>query len=510
MMDHRSRHMWTEETRRTLALCALSVAAFSYAAHGFLFANEFFSHDSVSYFAYSDWGFPYYTSVGRPLIPACELLKGNVAAPWLIGLLFVLWMTAAAFVTVRLLEIRAAAGIVLAGGLLCTNLSLTATGATYVYCMDEYALSLTLAALSAYLFQRPGRRCLWGLVPLVSSLAIYQSYITVSASLCLLAVMQMLSRGAAVQDALRRGLRSLGLLASGAVLYYGTWTALCALLGVEKRRVEESALSGGLSGLFDSVAAANGRCVWFLRGAGGVLGPVLPWIHGALLIFLAVRLARLLTDRGLPAGGRILLAALVCLLPTALWSACILTGGPVHVLLTFAGELLYLLPLLSVGPEVRRPAGRWERAALCCLLCAVAWHHVVFANQAYMKKDLEKNTTLVLASQIVNRIESVEGYVPGKTGVAFAGVMTRDELLLRRRAPFADLEGVMGLGWNYAATYNLGRYLTDYLAYPLVWDTSRDYAALEEVERMPLFPAQGSVAMVEGTVVVKLSERETP
>ena len=499
------RDVWTEETKRALALSALSAAAFSFAAHGFLFANEFFSHDSVSYYVYSDWGLPFYTGVGRFLIPAYEQIKGNVAAPWLIGLLFILWTSLAAFLISRLLEIRSTAGLVLAAGLVCTNLSLTATGATYVYCMDEYALSLALAAAAALLFQERGWRCLWGLLPLAASLAVYQSYVTVAASLCLLAVLRMLARGAKPRAALGRGLRSLGLLALGAALYYGAWTGLCALLGVAQRRVEESALSGGLSAVLSSLGTANERYVWFLRGAGGALGPVLPWIHALLLIVLGWRLLRLLADRAVPGGSRALLAGLVCLLPTAFGSACVLAGGPAHILMTFAQELLYLLPLLALEPP--RPAGRWERRALCALLCVVLWHHVVFANQAYMKKDLEKNTTLVLASQIVNRIEGVEGYVPGETPIAFAGVVTQDRLLARQRAPFAHLEGVMGLGWDYAVTYNLGRYLMDYLNYPLLWDTSRDYAVLPEVEAMPLFPAQGSVAMVEGTVVIKLSER---
>ena len=75
----------------------------------------------------------------------------------------------------------------------------------------------------------------------------------------------------------------------------------------------------------------------------------------------------------------------------------------------------------------------------------------------------------------------------------------------RGREAFADLEGTVGLWQDYAATYNLGRYLTDYLNAPLVWDTEADAASWPEVEAMPAFPAAGSVALVDGTVVVKLS-----
>ena len=87
-----------------LALCA--TAAFSFAAHGFLFANEFFSHDSVSYFTYATGAPAFYTGIGRFLIPVYECVKGDVAAPWLIGLLFTGWMTLTALLTADLLRRR--------------------------------------------------------------------------------------------------------------------------------------------------------------------------------------------------------------------------------------------------------------------------------------------------------------------------------------------------------------------------------------------------------------------
>ena len=50
-----------------LVLCASVV--FSFAAHGFLFANECFSHDSISYFTYATGTPSFYIGIGRFLIP---------------------------------------------------------------------------------------------------------------------------------------------------------------------------------------------------------------------------------------------------------------------------------------------------------------------------------------------------------------------------------------------------------------------------------------------------------
>ena len=49
------REYWTPERKRMawMVLCATAVCSF--AAHGFLFSNEFFSHDSISYFTYGEY-----------------------------------------------------------------------------------------------------------------------------------------------------------------------------------------------------------------------------------------------------------------------------------------------------------------------------------------------------------------------------------------------------------------------------------------------------------------------
>ena len=176
---------WTPERKRTALMILCATAVFSFAAHGFLFANEFFSHDSISYFTYATGSFSFYTSIGRFVIPVYELLKGDVAAPWLIGLLFIFWVSLTVWVVIHLLKIRTTGGILLTCGLMCTNLALTLTGATYVYCMDEYAFALFAAVAAVWLFQKGRWWTLPGLAALILSLAVYQAYFTVAASLCL-------------------------------------------------------------------------------------------------------------------------------------------------------------------------------------------------------------------------------------------------------------------------------------------------------------------------------------
>ena len=491
--------------RRRAAVAATVLATF--VAHGFLFSNEFFSHDSVSYFAYSEWGFDFYTGIGRFLIPVYEYCKGGVAAPWLIGILFALWMSLAGIVITGVLQIRSLPGIALSCALLVTNVSLSLTGATYVYCMDEYALALLFAALSAAVFLRGGALAPLGVIPLLACLSIYQPYLTVTASLCLLALLRQASDGRRVGAILPRGVACLALIALSFLIYNALWNALRVLVAVPQTR-DVTPLSD--FGVIPRLISAYRAFFAFLFRSGGVLGLLRPVAHGLLLVLLLWRLLRTLSNGRLPVPNRVLILLLACLLPAALHSVSIAMPGEAHDLTAFARELLYLLPLSLLddvpasGRSPRRVVNA-ERVALFALLSLLLWRNVVYANQVYMKKDLEKNSTLILAARIIDRIESVNGYIPGETRVAFVGRLDYNAPLDGTRPAFEDLRGQTGLWHSHAATYNLGRYITDYLQYPLLWDQESSVTRSELARAMPQFPAPGSVRMIEGVVVVKLS-----
>lgn len=494
------------EIRRTAWIVVFTTIACSFAAHGFLFTNEFFSHDSISYFTYATGSFSFYTGIGRFVIPVYELLKGDVAAPWLIGLLFILWMSLTSFLVTQLLKIQSVSGMILTGGLLCTNMALTLTGATYVYCMDEYAFALFTAVAAVWLFTRGHWWMIPGVALLVVSLAVYQAYFTVAACFCFIVILQRLAAKDPFGKVFLAGVQYLVLLTASFVAYYGIWSLLCNAAGIGKRRVEESLLAGGgLEKMISLVKDANAEYLRVLFDGSGVLGWMMPAVHVILLILLGWRLLQIFLTKDLAVKNKILLLILVCLIPTAFNSVSILMAGGTTQLMTFTWELPYILLVLCWEHPEERTWHPWLKAAAVVLLCCVLWQHTVYANQVYMKKELDKSSTISLATRIIDRVEQVEGYVPGETPVTFVGRLDRNDYLNRGRDEFTELDKTVGLWSDYSATYNLGRYLTDYLNYPLVWDTKTDFSQYEEVQAMPVFPAVEGIRMIEGTIVVKLS-----
>ena len=122
-----------------------------------------------------------------------------------------------------------------------------------------------------------------------------------------------------------------------------------------------------------------------------------------------------------------------------------------------------------------------------------------------MKKELEKGSTISVITRVIERIEQMDGYIPGETPVAIAGSLVKNEFLGQQQDCFRFFtfqeEGTIIN--DYAASYNTAYYIQHYLNYPM----NLMYAdeSSEEIERMPSFPIVDSIQWIDDMIVVKLS-----
>lgn len=509
--------MGRAQTRRLFLLAGGSTAVCSFIAHGFLFANEFFSHDSVVHMDIGAEGlmgaFTYFTSLGRFILRPYEGLRGHTTyAPWLVGMLFILWMTLFTVLLVRLLDIQSAWGVLFSGGLACTSTFAACTGATFFYCLDEYALSLALAAAAVFFFQR---RCtLPGVACMTVSMGLYQAYFCTALTLAFFCVIRQIYEKRDPLEVIRQGLRYLASLFLSFCAYYAVWTALCAALRLDKGRVGETALGGGLLGLLKSIKDAwPGYFTRYLLDSGKILGAL--HLAASILLLLAAVLWALgyCRDKAAPRACKALLLLCFLLMPLAL--------NVTAVLFVYASDLMsfqtclffVFLVFCREHPTAPRLASRRYGAAVLALLCVICWQNVIFSNQAYLRKEVLKTSSLSLVTRIISRVETVEGYQPNQTTVLFwpDGYISGLSNLVRDTSPypFKELAPYVGLGVGLSPTTTsyLCEYINVYLNYPMVltWQAGGlTDAEREQIQAMPLFPAAGSVAFVGSRVVVKL------
>lgn len=497
-----------QETLNLIKLVSTATLLFSIATHGFLFTNEFFSHDSITN-SYSMWRTTFWIEIGRMLIPLYELMKGNVTAPWMVGLLYIFWMVPTNMLVVRLLNLKNKICIVLACGLFSTNTAMTLFGATYITWLDDNAFSILAAVAAAYLFCQCEHGLPLGILCVIISASIYQAYFTITVALCFFAVIQKVISNEKIETVIIQGVKYVADLLCGFGAYFMVWKVVCKIFSVNMSRFSDTALLGGFSKWIDLIVKANGSYMRILFDRNGVFGEFRVIINITLLMLLGVWLIGRLINKELSFENKILLVALVLLFPTVFNSAQILFLESASGLTLIAQELIYifLISCLEWGKSsfIDTDRKKQHQLIICVMMSFLVFQNVVFANQAYMKKDLEKSSTLVLAARIIERIEQTDGYVPGKTPVALVGQIRYNPYLSGKREGFEEFFDKTGLNYSYAATYNFRQYITQYLDYPISWASSGEISKLEHVKEMPIFPDREAIQNVEGTVVVKLS-----
>lgn len=239
-------------------------------AHGFAFTNLFPNHDSTVLVFDAQWTMYVLGRWAQNLY--FPLVRGKIAAPWLIGAFSIVYLALTSYCITSLLHLKKWSAALLTG-LLGTCASVTAQLATYTYETDAYLLAMLLACAAVWCTERLPRR--WGYlgaaVCLCGCLALYQSYIQFAVGLYLLLLLQRALQGAEWRHWLRQG----GVRFSGVGVGHGTVS-----------RVTQSFAGGhglpiGRHWQRPDATASSGAC----GGAGGYPGDLWQLFQDAVRLF---------------------------------------------------------------------------------------------------------------------------------------------------------------------------------------------------------------------------------
>lgn len=509
------------EEKRRLAGCVVLVFLLGMLAHGYVFFQDSFSHDSLNAFYADGEENAWMISLGRFMVPAYRaVFRGDMALPWLIGVLTMVWLGLAVYLVGRLFRLRSWLSLGLTAAVFITNRTVTAWAATYIFLMDIVCLGILLATAAAVLWREHPRGMLLG-VPLVAlSLGLYQSNISVVITLLMLVSILELVDGADVKQVLLRGISGIGMILGGGVVY-----AVCNKLVQLATGVEASQTGNSLSmmteagiSLFERIKAP------YFQTKVALLQPVSNWPLGvteAATVLLA--LAAVVLVIGALRRNRVGLCALaLCgvltvLLPVGMEVSAALAGRS-HDLMHFAVWFLFLFVVVLLERYLPEWKGGREklfaRISVALLLC-VLWNNVVVANTLYVKKDLEQEGAVSVMTRVVDRMEQTEGYEPGVTPVAFIGKRGawtamegfEDYIPITGAGNSSPITGINGN--NFFNTYDA--FFTYVLNEPVRFCEEALRQSLMEdpqVIDMPVFPAEGSVELLDGVMVVKMGNNK--
>ena len=503
---------------------ALYTLIFMVLLHGYRYVSLGFSHDSLAFAWQPD--LEWQISLGRYMQPFYWwIIRGRIAAPFIVGVLSYGYMVGSVYGVASLLDLKAKTSLFLLAGLMCGSLAFIALDATYSHTADVYMLALMLNIAAAWLCLRGRRRVpsvLAAAVLLVISTGLYQAYLQVFTALTMVwALLRLLKTDdRAIPEAAARCAQSFLALMLAMALFFVGYYVVMAVTGVEA--VSKANSIGGMKVLSGAALVDMVKTTWKmpLRQLGRLQGRIAPLARMLTAVVLMTGAAATIFTAcrsRVSAWQALGMAVLVLLLPFGMNWICLFCSGAVHDLMMYA----YIVPLLAALAANERAwnlaladegkqIGKKTRAAACVLPLAVLtllFDRGIYANQIYLKKDLEYDTTLSVMTRVVDRIEQVEGYIPGETPVEFLGDIQRSKLAMTRPA-FAHLGSLTGTEENYAITYGdtFWMYLEDVMGYPIKRFRETKNEEQERVtDDMPCFPDKDSVQMVDGVVFVKLA-----
>lgn len=506
-----------------LRFCICSIFIIGIIAHGYVFFQDSFSHDSLNALYAGTVEHKHMISLGRFLVPLYRsIIRGGITVPWLIGILTFIWMTLLLYVIVRIFKLNSKALILATAGIICTNITIIAWCATYIMSVDIVVFGIFLAAISVYLWNETTYGWIKGIPLIAASMAIYQSNVSVVITMIMFVSILALLGNGNIKDILKKGFCGIGMIILGAICYVSVNKLVSVFTCIPMANTYNS-----LSRMFDTHISLFSRISKTYQGVlNSILIPVSFWktsfmriIIILLSLLLIYIIAKVIKTNHVSALSVALCGILLFLLPFGMNVATFFMGDG-HDLMHFSVWFIYLFALICIqkfllDTDLFVEGGKTKKISyvMMGLIICVIWNNIVVSNTVYMKKDLEQENTFSLMTRVVDKMEAIEGYIPGKTPVAFIGALDYDIM-----PGFEKYTSITGMNYSSPITgINEATSFDSYKAY-FNYVLNLDINMCSEVERnmlyqnlvvqnMPVFPDETCMQFVEDILVVKLGKQ---
>ncbi len=548
-------HKQIDAKPKRLGWSFASLSFFYVVCNGYRFFHQAFAGDALLMIHQNDAAWQ--IALGRFFQPVLIMCRGGLETPFLISVLAILWLSLSVYFFCEVFSLDTPLHFLCIGALFGSNISLIVANASFLPWVDFYALALLFSILSVWLWSHFEIKYFFvGIVLLALSMGIYQAYVCVALGMLILIFLKKFSQAPMPSVAAAAVLYGIPLAASF-LLYFVTWKIFQRIFHIWTSDSYNGLSSvGNYSGQsIPSLFLATYRHVWdylwnpdvyvTMSFRGVSLSLVVLWgIRLCNLLILLLLILRLLTLlKKLPKANRIFSVLLFLLFPFGINFVCFLSKDMEHSLMIFAFCLIYAaVPILTppssseqkydtLWQMTRRPdpipRGASEAAdrilressssgetdsvspdrkktssiAFIIAIVAVVWTNIIFANQLYLKRELQEEAAHSLMTRILYEIEHTPGYEPGITPVAFSGSF--------ETTPYTDNPNVFSDLHPWGVGHTSMTYIgTDYAYLEYVLNAHLNLTRIDaaDVANLPVYPSAGSVSFIGDTLVVKISD----
>lgn len=487
----------------------LSSVFFGLLAYGFAFTNKLINHDE----AHSLFMKGGTVSSGRWGLGALDTIFPNYSMPWIYGIITVVLVAVTACVLVSIFSIQNRLFQGLLGSSVMVFPSLIGLFG-YMFTSSSFGLAFLLAVVSVKLLQSRGVfHIISASVCLIFSLSIYQSYISVTASLLVLVLIRMLLTGSEPMDVLKLGIFYVIFLLASLAAYWVSTQAVLMFTGTEMGAYASGNFTFTPSAILSGAAIAYRNFFrFFSEGFCGLIPTVFSRrLHICLLVISAV-LLMLLVPKKLSLLQSLLLAVLVILMPLAINCMYMITAEhSIHTLVLYSFTVFYVFVLvladLSLDTELRGSFSLFSLVVLnvaTLILAIVIVINTYVANQAYLNLHLRYENAYAFYSSLAADIK-LQPEFDADTKLAVIGNYQQPEFYTEK---FEHIHAITGVYGFVPDNYSNESFLTYYVGFPVPFASQEELGTIQKTEEyaaMPSYPYYGSMKFFGDILVVKLS-----
>ena len=508
------------------------------AAHIPSIANDLINHDSVNGL-HADANY-WLSQQGKWAAGyIISFLRGALTVPSWFVLLGIIGFACSAFLIVRMFNIKSSVCAALIGGILVANDAVMSM--TLAYGTDYFAFCFLLMVIAVYCARmyRFGWPVSIGLITL--SMGGYQPMIGAATSMfVMLCIVDALRPENTFKKLLLSGLKYIAILLVGGALYYGILQLLIdkGIVVLNSYKNINELASGGLTDTSRMFELLRDTFLYpYMQLAGRLEVPynqmnTLNKLCGVLIIFSYVWavINNKIYKSPLKFIASIILAFGV--FPVAVNLVDFLTQDEVvSRIMRYSIVLLYCLPVVLCGAclgsdkpdEVEKArAGEGKKMinrVMTCIICVVVSVMVLdwccLDHDGYGYVSASNKQMSAKSAILMNSIYQCEGYEPGtpvaligKTPIPFYDDTNSATALYDVIGIKKGTQGIFSASDTMYILQMVARMLNVRLGANLQFVDSADFYAqhTDECDAMPVYPVEGSVAMIDGTIVVKLNE----
>lgn len=481
--------------------------------HGYMFFNSNLTHDSymeaIADQSVSNWKI----ALGRIFyMPCLYLTRGILTQPWLIGIISLTFIAIAAILILKMFKVKENNSWIniLVPGILTTNITIIALCGSFIHDMDVDMFAMLMSVLSVYLWKNYKKGFLFGIIPLLISLGIYQSYISVTITLIILLSVLDLIKEKDYQTVIKNGLLSILMIGISCIIYLILLKLTPILFNVTL--ISNNYNSVNTFTNMSLIGIIKESILTYISTIKNILLPstiynkyIIILIHLILIASVGYEVIYKMIKNKLNIISKILIVILIGLLPLVMNICRVLTNGMSHTLMVFAFWLSYFFVLIILNDTKIKKL----KYLNIFLILIILFGNIRLANTFYTTKEIATTQTENYLNRVAYSIESFENYIPGKTKVMFIGI---PDMKLQLNDSSDSMRLLAGAANDFTLiTSEAYRYKT-YFKRTLhsnvnAIDTSK-YADLdiEFINNMPVYPNEKSIQYLDDILIVKLGE----